>query len=107
MQLKELNKAAVQPAGRPVRILQFGEGNFLRAFVDWQIDIANEKGGNGRRRSRGACRRFSAGSAIKRLQAQDGLYPDFPDNLRVWSSKITLFNRVCFWPLYTGCWPMK
>lgn len=44
MQLKELNKAAVQPAGRPVRILQFGEGNFLRAFVDWQIDIANEKG---------------------------------------------------------------
>lgn len=44
MQLKELNKATVQPAGRPVRILQFGEGNFLRAFVDWQIDIANEKG---------------------------------------------------------------
>lgn len=44
MQFKELNKAAVQPAGRPVRILQFGEGNFLRAFVDWQIDIANEKG---------------------------------------------------------------
>lgn len=74
MQLKELNKAAVQPAGRPVRILQFGEGNFLRAFVDWQIDIANEKGGNGHQRSRGACRRFSAGSAIKRLQAQDGLY---------------------------------
>ena len=44
MQLKELNKAAVQPAGRPVRILQCGEGNFLRAFGDWQIDIANEKG---------------------------------------------------------------
>ena len=28
----------------PIKILQFGEGNFLRAFVDWMIDIANEKG---------------------------------------------------------------
>lgn len=30
---------------RPIRVLQFGEGNFLRAFVDDMIDIANEKGG--------------------------------------------------------------
>ncbi len=30
---------------RPEKVLQFGEGNFLRAFVDWQIDIANEKTG--------------------------------------------------------------
>ena len=29
---------------RPVRILQFGEGNFLRAFVDWIVDLLNEKG---------------------------------------------------------------
>lgn len=28
---------------RPERILQYGEGNFLRAFVDWMIDILNEK----------------------------------------------------------------
>ena len=28
----------------PIRVLQFGEGNFLRAFVDYMIDIANEKG---------------------------------------------------------------
>ena len=28
----------------PVKVLQFGEGNFLRAFVDWIFDIANEKG---------------------------------------------------------------
>jgi tagaturonate reductase len=27
----------------PVRVLQFGEGNFLRAFVDWMVDILNEK----------------------------------------------------------------
>jgi tagaturonate reductase len=25
------------------KVIQFGEGNFLRAFVDWQIDILNEK----------------------------------------------------------------
>ncbi len=24
------------------RTYQFGEGNFLRAFVDWQIDLLNE-----------------------------------------------------------------
>ena len=28
---------------RPVKVLQFGEGNFLRAFADWIIDILNEK----------------------------------------------------------------
>lgn len=27
-----------------MKILQFGEGNFLRAFVDYMIDVANEKG---------------------------------------------------------------
>lgn len=28
---------------RPVKIIQFGTGNFLRGFVDWVIDILNEK----------------------------------------------------------------
>ncbi len=42
--IKKLNKTTVEKVDRPVKILQFGEGNFLRAFVDWQIDIANEKG---------------------------------------------------------------
>ena len=36
--------AAITPAAnRPVKVLQFGEGNFLRAFVDYFIDIANEQ----------------------------------------------------------------
>ena len=30
-------------AERPIKAIQFGEGNFLRAFIDWQIDILNEK----------------------------------------------------------------
>ena len=27
----------------PEKVLQFGEGNFLRAFVDYWFDMANEK----------------------------------------------------------------
>lgn len=42
--MKELNKQTVQKPELPVKILQFGEGNFLRAFVDWMIDKANEAG---------------------------------------------------------------
>lgn len=42
--MKALNKQTVQKPELPVRILQFGEGNFLRAFVDWMIDKANEAG---------------------------------------------------------------
>lgn len=34
----------LQP-GAPEKVLQFGEGNFLRAFVDRFIDIANERAG--------------------------------------------------------------
>ena len=29
---------------KPVRILQIGDGNFLRAFADWMIDVANGAG---------------------------------------------------------------
>ena len=28
----------------PVKVMQFGEGNFLRAFIDWMIDKSNEAG---------------------------------------------------------------
>ncbi len=39
-----LNKTMTKKKERPIRVVQFGEGNFLRAFVDYMIDIANEKG---------------------------------------------------------------
>lgn len=42
--MKKLDKTTASKQDRPVRVLQFGEGNFLRAFVDWQIDKANESG---------------------------------------------------------------
>ena len=36
-------QALAERVRRPVRVLQFCEGNFLRAFSDCMIDIANEK----------------------------------------------------------------
>ena len=32
------------PGPRPIRILQIGDGVFLRGFVDWMVDVANGKG---------------------------------------------------------------
>ena len=42
--MNTLNNSTVARCHRPIRILQFGEGNFLRAFADWVIDASNEKG---------------------------------------------------------------
>ncbi len=46
--LPEIAAAGVVAVGPradfPVRVLQFGEGNFLRAFIDWMIDRMNEAG---------------------------------------------------------------
>lgn len=49
--MAELNYDVLQKSGyngyvlreAPERVMQFGEGNFLRAFVDYFFDIANEK----------------------------------------------------------------
>jgi tagaturonate reductase len=41
--VKELNRKTVVKRIRPERIIQFGEGNFLRAFVDWIVYKMNEK----------------------------------------------------------------
>ncbi|MFV0331787.1 MAG: tagaturonate reductase [Dysgonomonas sp.] len=42
--MKQLNRTTVEKQDLPVKILQFGEGNFLRCFVDWMIDKANNAG---------------------------------------------------------------
>ncbi len=58
-------------ASLPTKVLQFGEGNFLRAFVDWMIDTMNKK------------QNFEAGikvvqpidrGMVDMLNDQDGLY---------------------------------
>lgn len=69
--MNTLNRRDFPGALYPERIIQFGEGNFLRAFVDWQIDLLNEH------------TELNAGVVIVRpiqsdfppsLSTQDGLY---------------------------------
>ena len=40
--MKNVSELYTRPS-RPVKILQFGEGVFLRAFADYAVDIANEE----------------------------------------------------------------
>jgi len=40
--MKQLNRDTFPGPSYPTKIIQFGEGNFLRAFLDWQIDQLNE-----------------------------------------------------------------
>ncbi|MRS88872.1 tagaturonate reductase [Enterobacteriaceae bacterium RIT714] len=40
--MNTLNRRDFPGALYPERIIQFGEGNFLRAFIDWQVDLLNE-----------------------------------------------------------------
>ncbi|MCR4950079.1 MAG: tagaturonate reductase [Solobacterium sp.] len=51
--MKKLNYAVLKESGyngyileqAPEKVLQFGEGNFLRAFADYWFDVSNEKAG--------------------------------------------------------------
>ena len=51
--MEKLNYAVLEKSGydgyilkdAPEKVLQFGEGNFLRAFVDYWFDLANERAG--------------------------------------------------------------
>ncbi len=55
----------------PVKVLQFGEGNFLRAFVDYWFDMSNEKAGwNGKV----ALVQPIAQGLTKIINEQEGLY---------------------------------
>lgn len=42
--MKPLQRTASNSNSYPVKILQFGFGNFLRGFADWMVEEANEKG---------------------------------------------------------------
>ena len=43
MALKALNARTAPKSHAPERIIQFGEGNFLRCFVDWIVYNMNQK----------------------------------------------------------------
>ncbi|MDC7226827.1 MAG: tagaturonate reductase [Spirochaetales bacterium] len=99
--MKKLNRSNFNYPEKPVRVLQFGEGNFLRCFIDWQIDILNEKKG------------FDAGVVVVRpidsdipplLNTQDGLYTSvlrgFDENGNFQDTKRTISAVVREIPIY-------
>ena len=77
--MENLNYAVLKKSGytgyilenAPEKILQFGEGNFLRAFVDYWFDMANEKvGWNGK----AVLVQPIAPGLAKQINEQQGLY---------------------------------
>ena len=70
--MKTVNEAVEKKYGNyPEKVLQFGEGNFLRAFVDWMIDKANRDGIY--RGSIVLCQPIAQGLRDM-INAQDGVY---------------------------------
>ncbi len=55
----------------PEKVLQFGEGNFLRAFADWMIDEMNEQNLFG---GKVVVVQPLPSGMVEMLNAQDGLY---------------------------------
>lgn len=71
--MKPLNNQTVNRRKHPVRILQFGEGNFLRAFFDWMIEISNTAGVTDSAVAI-VSPRFKENATIRNLREQDGLF---------------------------------
>ena len=69
--LKSIGSSDYILPNAPERVIQFGEGNFLRAFVDYFFDLANEYGGfNGKV----VVVTPNSGRNIPKFAAQDCLY---------------------------------
>ncbi|WP_438349233.1 tagaturonate reductase [Paenibacillus sp. FA6] len=61
------------------KVVQFGEGNFLRAFVDWMVDVMNREAGfNG---SVVVVQPLAQG-LVDKLNEQDGLYTLFLQGMK-------------------------
>ncbi|WP_066310494.1 tagaturonate reductase [Bacillus sp. FJAT-29814] len=78
--MEKLTRNLVKDAPRfPEKVLQFGEGNFLRAFVDWQIDVLNKEADfNG---SVVVVQPLGQGM-VEKLNEQDGLYTLFLQGMK-------------------------
>lgn len=71
--MQELNDTTVERSHRPITVLQFGSGNFLRGFVDWMIQKSNNAGLT----NHGVAIVYATNSPTRRpdpLVSQDGLY---------------------------------
>lgn len=83
----------------PERVFQFGEGNFLRAFVDYFIDMLNEKTGFNSKVV--LCQPIAPGLADK-INEQEGLYTlylrGFQDGAKVNKKRIISCVSRCLNP---------
>ncbi|WP_342417585.1 tagaturonate reductase [Paenibacillus sp. FSL R10-2782] len=71
-ELDQLNrKSFIVSSPFPERVLQFGEGNFLRAFVDWQFDKMNKQA---EWNTGVVIVQPQAGGMVEKLNEQGGLY---------------------------------
>jgi tagaturonate reductase len=93
----------------PERVIQFGEGNFLRAFVDWMIDHLNEAKRFG---GRVVVVQPIASGLVDVLNDQDGLYTLLLRGIE--AGKVTEQRRLITalsrgidpytqWEAYLGC----
>ncbi len=71
LSMKDLNRSSHKTTQRPIKIMQFGEGNFLRAFVDWILQDLNDKGVIN---SNVVVVQPMPMGRVKELKEQDGLY---------------------------------
>src|SRR5690625_3273305 len=77
--MQKLTKQMMTKQEYPEKVLQFGEGNFLRAFVDWQIELLNQKTDfNG---SVVVVQPIEEG-LVEKLNEQDGLYTLYLEGMK-------------------------
>ena len=80
-----------QPFALPIKFIQFGEGNFLRAYFDWMIDLLNERVA------------FNAGVAVVRprghtvkpvLDEQGGLFTTLVQGLNEAGEPVKQYRQI-------------
>lgn len=69
--MENLSKKIVKKSYEKIKVMQFGEGNFLRAFVDWIIQKMND---SGKYKGHVVVVQPLANGRVANLAAQDGLY---------------------------------
>lgn len=87
--MEQLHREA--PFSLSIKFIQFGEGNFLRAYIDWMIDLLNERSG------------LNAGVAVVRprghtvkplLDAQDGLFTTVIQGLDAEGRAVKQYRKI-------------
>lgn len=76
--MEALNRSFTNAQPLPIKVVQFGDGNFLRGFADYVIDTLNEKGFNGGV----AVVKNRPGGSMAQLQNQEGLFTLFTEGIK-------------------------